>query len=163
MAKKFCIFDITMKEIERKFTVKPSVLEVLSFLAPKKIQQGYLMDEAGKTVRVRTKGEKGYLTIKGKTTGITRAEFEYEIPLEHALELLTNFCAKTLSKERYTLTFKEKIWEIDVFHGALEGLIVAEIELEDEAEIFEKPEWILDEVSYDPRYYNSQLVNGLKP
>jgi CYTH domain-containing protein len=121
------------------------------------------MDEAGKTVRVRTKGEKGYLTIKGKTTGITRAEFEYEIPLEHALELLTNFCDKTLSKERYTLTFKEKIWEIDVFHGALEGLIVAEIELEDEAEIFEKPEWILDEVSYDPRYYNSQLVNGLKP
>jgi adenylate cyclase len=152
-----------MKEIERKFTVKPTVLEVLSFLEPKKIQQGYLMDKAGKTVRVRTKGEKGFLTIKGKTTGITRAEFEYEIPYEHALELLSNFCDKTLSKERYTLTYKEKVWEIDVFHDGLEGLIVAEIELENEADEFEKPNWILDEVSYDPRYYNSQLVKGIKP
>lgn len=163
MAKKFCIFGITMKEIERKFTVKPTVLEVLSFLEPKKIQQGYLMDEAGKTVRVRTKGEKGFLTIKGKTTGITRAEFEYEIPYEHALELLSSFCDKTLSKERYTLTYKEKVWEIDVFHDGLEGLIVAEIELENEADEFDKPNWILDEVSYDPRYYNSQLVKGIKP
>lgn len=152
-----------MKEIERKFTVKPTVLEVLSFLEPKKIQQGYLMDEAGKTVRVRTKGEKGFLTIKGKTTGITRAEFEYEIPYEHALELLSSFCDKTLSKERYTLTYKEKVWEIDVFHDGLEGLIVAEIELENEADEFDKPNWILDEVSYDPRYYNSQLVKGIKP
>lgn len=152
-----------MKEIERKFTVKTTILEVLSFLAPKKIQQGYLMDEAGKTVRVRTKGEKGYLTIKGKTEGITRPEFEYEIPFNEAQELLDHFCKKTLSKDRYTLTFKEKIWEIDVFHNELEGLIIAEIELEDEAEIFEKPDWILAEVSYDARYFNSNLVRGIKP
>lgn len=152
-----------MKEIERKFTVKPSVADVLVFLKPKQIQQGYLSDEAGKTVRVRTKGEKGFLTIKGKTTGITRAEFEYEIPYLEAIELLTHFCDKTLSKDRYTLTFKEKVWEIDVFHDTLEGLIVAEIELENETDEFEKPDWILDEVSYDARYYNSQLVKGIKP
>lgn len=152
-----------MKEIERKFTVKPSVADVLVFLKPKQIQQGYLSDEAGKTVRVRTKGEKGFLTIKGKTTGITRAEFEYEIPYLEARELLTHFCDKTLSKDRYTLTFKEKVWEIDVFHDTLKGLIVAEIELENETDEFEKPDWILDEVSYDARYYNSQLVKGIKP
>jgi CYTH domain-containing protein len=152
-----------MKEIERKFTVKPNVLEVLSFLEPKKIQQGYLMDKAGKTVRVRTKGEKGFLTIKGKTTGITRTEFEYEIPYADAIELLTNFCEKTLSKERYKLTYKENTWEIDVFHDSLEGLIVAEIELENEADEFEKPNWVLEEVSYDPRYYNSQLVKEKRP
>lgn len=149
-----------MNEIERKFLVKENIQEVLNYLAPKSIRQGYIMDEDGKTVRVRTKGDKGYLTIKGKTIGITRTEFEYEIPIEDALHLLDHFCKYELSKDRYQLTFLEKTWEIDVFHGHLAGLILAEIELENENETFEKPDWLDTEVSHDTRYYNSNLVKG---
>ncbi|MNY45444.1 hypothetical protein D3C86_1805470 [compost metagenome] len=109
-------------------------------------------------MRVRTKGEKGYLTIKGKSEGISRDEFEYEIPHEDALQLLTNFCPKFLEKERFELIVGEKKWEIDLFHGKLEGLIVAEIELESEEETFELPAWIDREVSDDVQYYNSKLI-----
>lgn len=149
-----------MNEIERKFLVKESIQEVLKYLVPKAIRQGYIMDLDGKTVRVRTKGEKGFLTIKGKTSGITRSEFEYEIPFEDATQLLDHFCSAELSKDRYLLNVGDKSWDIDVFHGKLEGLIIAEIELDSEEESFKEPEWLLEEVSYDPRYYNSNLVKG---
>lgn len=149
-----------MNEIERKFLVKESIQEVLKYLEPKAIRQGYIMDEDGKTVRVRTKGEKGFLTIKGKTSGITRSEFEYEIPFEDATHLLDHFCSAELSKDRYLLNVGDKSWDIDVFHGKLKGLILAEIELESEEESFKEPDWLLEEVSYDPRYYNSNLVKG---
>ncbi|MNK02208.1 CYTH domain protein [compost metagenome] len=147
-----------MKEIERKYLVKDEILEVVKYLQSKKIKQGYISDNDGKTVRVRTKGEKGYLTIKGKSEGISRDEFEYEIPHEDALQLLTNFCPKFLEKERFELIVGEKKWEIDLFHGKLEGLIVAEIELESEEETFELPAWIDREVSDDVQYYNSKLI-----
>lgn len=147
-----------MKEIERKFLVKDELLDVLKYLQSKKIRQGYISDSDGKTVRVRTKGEKGYLTIKGKSSGISRDEFEYEIPFEDADQLLTNFCSKTLEKERFDLVVGEKKWEIDLFHGNLEGLIVAELELESEDETVELPSWIREEVSDDPQYYNSNLI-----
>ena len=147
-----------MKEIERKYLVKNEIHEVVKYLQSKKIKQGYISDSDGKTVRVRTKGDKGYLTIKGKTEGISRDEFEYEIPHDDALKLLANFCPKFLEKERFELIVGEKKWEIDLFHGKLEGLIVAEIELESEEEVFELPAWIDREVSGDMQYYNSKLI-----
>jgi adenylate cyclase len=150
-----------MQEIERKFLVKESIQTVLQQLEPKAIRQGYIMDGPdGKTVRVRTKGSKGFLTIKGKTTGISRAEFEYEIPLEEARVLLDQFCGLTLSKDRYAVEAGGKTWDVDVFHDKLEGLIVAEIELETEDEAFELPEWAGREVSDDVRYYNVQLIKA---
>ncbi len=147
-----------MKEIERKYLVSDTISEVVKYLQSKKIRQGYISDNDGKTVRVRTKGEKGYLTIKGKTVGISRDEYEYQIPFEDANQLLANFCAKVLDKERYELIVGEKKWEIDIFHGKLEGLKIAEIELESEEEEFELPGWIEKEVSSDVQYYNSKLI-----
>ncbi len=147
-----------MKEIERKFLVNEELLDVVKYLQSKKIRQGYISDNDGKTVRVRTKGEKGYLTIKGKSNGISRDEFEYEIPFEDANQLLQNFCPKVLEKERFDLIVGEKKWEIDIFHGKLEGLIIAELELESEDEAFELPGWIREEVSDDVQYYNSRLI-----
>lgn len=148
-----------MKEIERKFLVKPSVLQLLPTLTSKKIKQGYISETEHSIVRVRTKGEKGFLTIKGSTLGITRSEFEYEIPFSDAVSLLQNFCSSAIDKERYVFKTENHTWEIDVFHGKLEGLILAEIELKSEEESFEKPEWLDKEVSYDERYYNSNLIH----
>lgn len=147
-----------MKEIERKFLVNDELLDVVKYLQSKKIRQGYISDVDGKTVRVRTKGEKGFLTIKGKSSGISRDEFEYEIPFEDANQLLQNFCPKVLEKERFDLIIGEKKWEIDIFHGKLEGLIIAELELASEDEAFELPGWIQEEVSDDVQYYNSRLI-----
>lgn len=147
-----------MNEIERKFLVNNLIEEALIGLTPKRIQQGYLLNSEEKTVRVRTKGEKGYLTIKGKTTGISRSEYEYEIPIQEAEAMLHSFCPSTLIKDRYELNHKNHLWEIDVFHGKLSGLIVAEIELQDEHEHFEKPNWLKEEVSYDPSYFNAKLI-----
>lgn len=147
-----------MKEIERKYLVSDTITDVVKYLQSKKIRQGYISDIDGKTVRVRTKGDKGYLTIKGKSIGISRDEFEYEIPLEDANQLLSNFCPKVLEKERYELIIGEKKWEIDIFHGKLEGLKIAEIELESEEEVVELPAWIEKEVSSEVQYYNSKLI-----
>jgi adenylate cyclase len=148
-----------MQEIEHKFLVTDAIRDVLRTLEPKSIRQGYILDDpSGKTVRVRTKGHKGFLTIKGKTTGITRSEYEYEIPFDDAEALLNDFCELTLVKDRYAVVFNGKTWDVDVFHGKLEGLIVAEIELENENESFELPPWAGKKVSDDPRYYNVNLI-----
>lgn len=150
-----------MQEIERKFLVNDLIHEVLKAHQSLGICQGYIYDgNDGKTVRVRTKGNKGYLTIKGKSTGISRTEFEYEIPHSDALVLLEQFCEKTLIKDRYAIEVGGMTWDVDVFHGHLDGLIVAEIELEDEQQSFEQPEWLAQEVSHDQRYYNVNLING---
>jgi adenylate cyclase len=148
-----------MNEIERKYLVNNGIETALVNIKPKQIRQGYILNSVEKTVRVRTKGEKGYLTIKGQTTGITRSEFEYEIPYTEAIDLLTNFCPTSLIKDRYEIAFASKIWEVDVFHGKLEGLIIAEIELESEDEQVELPNWVEEEVSSDVQYYNSNLIN----
>ena len=147
-----------MKEIERKYLVNDEIMEVVKYLQSKKIRQGYISDVDGTTVRVRTKGEKGYLTIKGKSVGISRDEFEYEIPFEDANQLLAKFCPKVLEKDRYDLVIGEKKWEIDIFHGKLEGLIIAEVELESEDESFEIPSWVSEDVSTEIGYYNSKLI-----
>ena len=149
----------SMKEIERKFLVNDEIQQILLNLSSKKIQQGYLAENEKGVVRVRTKGEKGFLTIKAANIGVSRDEFEYEIPFNEAEEMLKLFCSTSISKERYTINYGQHLWEVDVFHGKLEGLIVAEIELQSETEEFELPHWIDKEVSDDKRYFNSNLIH----
>ena len=146
-------------EIERKFLVD----KVLWALQPKsegqKIKQAYLVNSPEKTIRVRTKGTKGFLTIKGPTVGISRAEYEYEIPVYEAEELIQQFAVKYIEKTRYEITVGKHKWEVDEFGGKLAGLMLAEIELAAEDELFERPEWVTLEVSEDVNYYNSNLIN----
>ncbi len=146
-------------EIERKFLVKEQLWEAIEKPSPSRIVQAYIANSAEKTVRVRIKGTKGFLTIKGPTQGISRSEFEYEIPLKDAEELISTFAEKVIEKFRYEISFKNHLWEVDVFTGKLEGLYLAEIELSSEEEHFELPEWVGEEVSTDPNYYNSNLIN----
>jgi CYTH domain-containing protein len=146
-------------EIERKFLVKEQLWQGIEKPSPSRIVQAYLVNSAEKTVRIRIKGTKGFLTIKGPTQGISRAEFEYEIPLKDADELISTFAEKVIEKFRYEISFKNHLWEVDVFTGKLEGLYLAEIELNSEDEHFELPEWVGEEVSTDPNYYNSNLIN----
>ncbi|MFO0495752.1 MAG: CYTH domain-containing protein [Flavobacteriia bacterium] len=146
-------------EIERKFLVKEQLWEAIEKPSPSRIVQAYLLNSPEKTVRIRIKGTKGFLTIKGPTQGISRAEFEYEIPLKDADELISTFAEKVIEKFRYEISFKNHLWEVDVFTGKLEGLYLAEIELNSEDEHFELPDWVGEEVSTDPNYYNSNLIN----
>lgn len=121
------------------------------------ILQGYLSRANGITVRVRVKGEQGYLTIKGPSSGASREEFEYAIPKADALKLLQLYCPVYIEKTRHEVAFAGKKWEVDVFGGANAGLIVAEIELDHEEEPYEKPEWVTVEVTLDKRYSNAAL------
>lgn len=145
------------KEIERKFLVKGdawrSLAEGVSY------RQGYLNSQKERTVRIRTVGEKAYLTVKGPTRGVTRTEFEYEIPYEDCLAMLEELAEKPIiEKKRYRIPAGSYVWEVDEFFGVNEGLILAEIELPSEDAVFEKPDWIGEEVSGEPRYFNSSLV-----
>jgi len=145
-------------EIERKFLVKEGPWREA---AAETYRQGYLSTVKEKTVRVRTINDKGYLTVKGITVGASRLEFEYEIPVADAGELLDNLCEKPLiEKQRYKLDHGGLTWEIDVFFGDNEGLIVAEVELQSEDQVFERPDWVADEVTSDPRYYNANLISN---
>lgn len=145
-------------EIERKFLVDHQKWNEFEKPEGKLYQQGYLVNAKHKTVRIRTAGDQAFITIKGATQGFTRKEFEYEIPPEDAKELLQIFDLKGTSKTRYRVPVGGKIWEIDVFSGENEGLIVAEIELKSEIETFEKPDFLLQEVTDDARYYNSNMA-----
>jgi adenylate cyclase len=147
------------KEIERKFLVNLDSWKPLD--AGIHFKQGYLNAQKERVVRVRIEGTKAKLTIKGVTTGVTRAEFEYEIPVDDASILLDNLCEQPLiDKHRHKEVHGGKTWEIDVFHGLNEGLVVAEIELASEEEQFEMPAWAVKEVSSDPRYFNSNLLKN---
>lgn len=148
-----------MLEIERKFLVANDSWqqEVTNSTV---IKQGYLNSTPERTVRVRVRGEKGYLTIKGKNENLTRKEFEYEIPLSEANELL-ELCEKPIIEKTRHLVIKDEFtWEIDVFEGDNSGLIVAEIELISENQSFETPAWIGKEVSADAKYFNSALISN---
>jgi adenylate cyclase len=124
-------------------------------------RQGYMLSDPGRTVRIRTCNDKGYLTIKGLVTGISRPEFEYEIPDKDANFLLDHFCdGPILEKIRHLVEYQGFTWEIDEFLGENAGLLLAEIELTSEDQIFPKPQWIGEEVSGDPRYFNSSLVKN---
>jgi adenylate cyclase len=141
------------KEIERKFLVSDDIsLPSVS----KRIKQGYIPRANNVTVRIRTVDDLiAYITIKGPTEGISRDEFEYKIPYEDALEMFS-LCSDILVKRRYYLGR----WEVDVFEGLNEGLVLAEIELNSEDEAFDLPEWVLDDVTHDKRYSNSNLINN---
>ena len=143
------------KEIERKFLVKDSWQPQSAGI---KIAQGYLSTVPERTVRVRIKGDKGYLTIKGKNVGVIRAEYEYEIPRQDAEEMLQLAEQPILVKTRYLEQQGEFIWEVDVFAGENQGLVVAEIELPAEDAEFSRPAWLGQEVSGDVRYYNANLI-----
>ena len=144
-------------EIERKFLVKGNAWR--SLVPGVAYCQGYIASVEGRTVRVRVVGEQGYLTIKGPTVGITRAEFEYPIPLNDAMELLTTLCTPPLiRKKRYTIAQADLVWEVDEFESENQGLIVAEVELTDAHQTIALPEWIDREVSDDPRYFNANLA-----
>lgn len=147
-----------MQEIERKFMVKNDVFKSLA-TAKKKIAQGYLNTNPERTVRVRIADEKAFLTIKGKgnETGMTRFEWEKEIPLEEAKSLL-ELCEKgVIEKTRFEIPSGKHLFEVDEFYGENVGLIIAEIELSDENEAFEKPDWLGKEVTNDERFYNAYL------
>nr|WP_276900791.1 CYTH domain-containing protein [Pedobacter kyonggii] len=151
------------KEIERKFLIDQLKWDDLSKPEGKLFRQGYLLTDKDKTIRVRATETKGFLTIKGQTIGATRMEYEYEIPVAEATELLDNFSLSELSKTRYEIPFSGKLWEIDVFLGDNKGLTVAEIELDSEDEIFDIPDWVSREVTEEEKYYNSNLtVNPFK-
>jgi CYTH domain-containing protein len=142
-------------EIERKFLVQG---ESWRNNRVRTLRQGYLNRTPNRNVRVRTDGEHGYLTVKGITQGATRTEFEYVIPLDEATEMLDHLCEHPLiEKRRYFVDYANKRWVIDEFLGANEGLILAEIELADEEELFEHPPWLGQEVTYDTRYFNANL------
>lgn len=145
-------------EIERKFLVNHDQWEQLEKPVGEFYRQGYLLTDPQKTIRVRQTSDKGFLTIKGISVGATRAEYEYEIPFEEAKELLDQFAVAELSKVRYKIAIENHIWEVDVFSGKNQGLIVAEIELESENEKFVLPTWIDREVTGEEKYYNSNLV-----
>ncbi len=147
------------KEIEKKFLIINDDWRGLGTGEP--YCQGYLNSEKGRTVRVRTINDRGILTIKGPTVGSTRLEYEYDIPVGDALEMLKELCHKPLiEKDRYKIEFEGFIWEVDEFKGENEGLIFAEIELSHEGQKFTKPAWVGKEVTDDSRYYNANLVKN---
>lgn len=147
-----------MQEIERKFLVVSDHFKTQAF-TKNHIVQGYLNSHPERTVRIRIKGESGFLTIKGKgnDTGTTRLEWETELSLSDAKPLLA-LCEKgVIDKIRYEIIVGKHTYEVDVFAGENDGLVVAEIELTDEHEHFEKPDWLGEEVTNDERYYNAYL------
>lgn len=147
-----------MNEIERKFLVTSNAF-LLESSASYRIVQGYLNTAPERTVRIRIKGTKGYITIKGKgnASGTTRFEWEKEIDLMEAEQLLQLCEEGVIDKIRYEIPVGKHCFEVDVFAGVNQGLIVAEIELHDENELFEKPNWIGKEVTGQERYYNAYL------
>lgn len=142
-------------EIERKFLVCGNGWKTNAGI---RVVQGYLSREKEHTVRIRLAGTKAFISVKSTTVGTTRAEFEYEIPVDDGAQLL-KLCDKPLiEKTRHIVVYADMTWEIDEFHGVNTGLIIAEIELKSEVQLFEKPPWLGIEVTEDPRYYNSNLI-----
>lgn len=143
-------------EIERKFLVTRT--DCLEGVAGLKIRQGYIC--TGSCVcRARVSGKKGFLVLKGTTEGISRPEFEYEIPLKDAESMLDLFCdGRLIEKTRYKLEYEGHVWEIDLFHGRHKGLATAEVELQDPDETVELPPWVGQEVSDNPQYYNVAMA-----
>lgn len=147
------------KEIERKFLVNAEKWKKLDKPEPRHFRQGYFTTTPGKSIRIRKSGDKAYLTIKSETEGMTRLEFEYEIPNSDAQELLDHFCDAELEKSRFIIFYKNKKWEVDVFLKENKGLLIAEIELERPDEDVDLPEWVDEEVTEIRKYYNAELVN----
>ncbi|XOV67500.1 MAG: CYTH domain-containing protein [Fluviicola sp.] len=146
------------QEIEYKFLVDTEQWNRIVKPEPLLIIQSYLQKEKERTVRIRVKGNKGYLTIKGATKGVTRAEYEYEVPLNDVEEMISTFKLPHIRKRRYEVQVDQHLWEVDVFEGALAGLILAEVEVQEEGVSFTKPDWVTEDVSLNPKYYNAVLI-----
>ena len=145
------------REIERKFLVKGDSWRGQA--QGKRYRQGYLSTVKERTVRVRTIGDQGFITVKGISVGASRSEYEYEIPVADANEMLDRLCERPLiEKTRYKIPQDSVVWEVDEFEGDNRGLITAEVELKDENQKVSLPDWIGQEVTGDPRYFNSNLV-----
>lgn len=146
------------QEIERKFLIDTGKLVLENGRA---IKQGYIPTNSKTVVRARIKGSQAFLTLKGENKGATRSEFEYPIPVEDAEEIISLLCSgPTIYKTRYLVENADHTWEVDVFHGDNEGLVVAEVELESEDDLVEIPEWVTQEVTGDAKYYNSNLLDN---
>jgi len=147
------------QEIERKFLVKDDSYKQLAYDSSR-IQQGYICSARGRTVRVRIRGERGFLTIKGPSRdgGLSRYEWEKEIPLQEAEELMLLCEPGMIDKTRYLVQSGKHVFEVDEFYGENEGLVMAEVELASENEAFERPDFLGEEVTGDVRYYNSFLM-----
>jgi adenylate cyclase len=144
-------------EIERKFLLRGDAWRTLG--QPVLLRQGYLSSHKERVVRVRIEDGQGMLTIKGRTVGASRGEWEYAIPLDEAAELLDGLCERPLiEKYRRRIPVGQHVWEVDEFLGANAGLVVAEIELASEDEVFEQPDWVGEEVTDDVRYLNANLI-----
>ena len=148
-------------EIERKFLVKDDCYKTMAYSASR-IAQGYICSSRGRTVRVRIRNEKGYLTIKGPSDsqGLGRYEWEKEIPIQEAQELMRLCEPGMIDKTRYLVKSGKHVFEVDEFYGENEGLVIAEVELESVDESYEKPDFIGEEVTGDVRYYNSFLMKN---
>lgn len=145
------------KEIERKFLA--SKFKEMDNLPHYDIIQGYIHSGDGKVVRVRTFGEKAYITVKYRISKLSRGEFEYEIPYNDAVKMIDNCCdGRVLFKTRYIYLYEGKKWEIDVFHKKNDGIILAEIELKDENELFSIPPFVIKEVTGDMNYSNNRMA-----
>ncbi|MEL7585706.1 MAG: CYTH domain-containing protein [Prolixibacteraceae bacterium] len=142
-------------EIERKFLVKKDLVPLGK--SSKRIVQVYLSTDPDRTVRVRLAGDQAWLTIKGSARGIVRHEFEYPVPAADARQLINLAVSAPVEKVRREIHANGKKWEVDFFEGANEGLVLAEIELSTEDEVFTLPDWVEEEVTGDKRYHNSQL------
>ncbi len=145
------------EEIERKYLLKNDEWKK-QIQKSFSIKQGYLNTHPERTVRIRIKNDKGILTIKGLTKGITRLEYEYEVPFQDAMELLDLCEQPIVEKVRHIVIYENLTWEIDIFDGVNKGLQLAEVELDSEDQIFKVPNWIDKEVTADRRYYNSSLI-----
>ena len=144
------------KEIERTFLVKNYNFKEMA-TDTIVILQGYLNRDPERTVRIRLANERAFLTVKGKNQGMSRHEFEYEVPLDDGRQMLSLCSGRILDKTRYIVPYKGHTWEVDEYNGDLRGLIVTEVELQSEEEEVELPPFAGKEVTGDPRYYNSQL------
>lgn len=145
-------------EIERKFLLANNNWRE-QVTSQYRIRQGYMGEIDKASVRIRVQGDKANINIKSATLSMRRMEYEYEIPLDEALEMLDQLCKQPqVDKTRHIIKQGKFKWEIDEFYAENEGLLVAEIELDDEAETFDKPEWLGGEVTEDPRYYNVNLI-----
>ena len=145
-------------EIERKFLVAGDAWR-RAVTSSQTLRQCYISHHDGMTVRVRTDGKNAWLTLKTGGQGITRGEFEYTIPNEDAEKLIAACSGHAVEKVRHTVPCGRHHWEVDVFLGNNAGLVLAEIELDSEEESFDRPDWLGDEVTGDPRYYNASLAS----
>lgn len=144
-------------EIERKFLVDQDVLGELT--GGRRIRQGFLPTVGLTVVRVRIRGDNGFLTIKGENVDCACTEFEYPIPLHDAQQMIDELCVGgVIDKTRYEITNAGHVWEVDVFHGDNDGLVIAEVELTSVNEAFDRPPWLGEEVSGQTRYYNVSLL-----